>query len=142
MAATKLNVNWYAVSLGSTNFTKVTGLKIDNKGDLLSFTGDIDRFATVKINHQNDPMVTITSGDIASVRACPPGTRGTFAATLKDAKNQTASSAAGDITFAGVGGIVGNNPVSGSHKQFASGDVMVEFESTDGLTNPLSSTVA
>ena len=89
-------MNWSLVSFtpvgGSTQlFTGVSSVKIDAGGSLAKFSGDADRFNTTVVCDFNEPSIEIQTADAAAVRANPPGTVGTFAATLNDARNGSGS---------------------------------------------------
>ena len=81
---------------------------------------------------------TLASADVAAIYAMPPGTRSSLVATLNDAKGGV-TSGNGARTFTLANAVVENNPISGAHRQFASGTVTFQAESSDGSTNPLSS---
>lgn len=147
MPATRRNVNWYGVGFTPVGgslipITGVTGIDYDPNGNLLKFSGDMDRFNSTVIADFSDPTVTITTADTAAIRSLPFGTRGVLVFTHKDAKNQAATSGPGDITYTFSGAIVMNNPISGQHRQYGTGRLVICAESTDGLTNPMASAVA
>src|SRR5207253_794461 len=101
MPATKRYMNWSGVSFTpnggtATTITGVTSIAIDPGGNLVKFSGDGDRYNTMVVNDHNDPVITIQAADLAAIRANPPGTIGTFTATLQDARNGTGT---GAITF-------------------------------------------
>jgi hypothetical protein len=143
MAATKRFMNWTGVGFtpagGSlTSITGVSSVSIDPGGTLAKFSGDGDRYSTTIVNDMNDPKVSVQSADLAAVRANPSGTAGVFVATFNDAKNGTG---AGAITFT-VAGVVDNNAIQGAHRQFGQGTFSLSGWSSDGVTNPISVTVA
>jgi hypothetical protein len=149
MPSQKVAVNWRGVSFtptgsnNATSITGVTGVEVDPNGNLIKFSGDIDRYPTTIVNDFIDNMITITAADLAALRSLPPGTRGAMAAIHKASPNQTATTATGDMTYTITGpqGIVQNNPTGGQHRQFGQGRLLVCAESTDGLTNPLATAV-
>ena len=144
MAATKRFMNWTAVTFTPlsgtpTLITGVTSIEIDSGGNLLKFSGDGDRYSTIVVNDFNDPTVTVHSADLAAVRSLPVGTAGTFTATHNDALNGTGS---GSMTYTLANAVVAANPVHGSHRQFGQGTLTLTAYSLDGITNPLSVSVA
>lgn len=144
MPASKRFMNWTGVAFTpsggtATPITGVTSVSIDTGGNLLKFSGDGDRYNTTVVNDHNEPVVTVHAADLAAVRANPPGTVGTFTATHNDARNGTGS---GAITYTLANAVVATNPVQGSHRQFGQGTVTIAAFSTDGVTNPLSTTLA
>ena len=144
MSATKRSMNWTAVSFtpnGGTaaTITGVSAITINAGSTLNKFAGDGDRYYTTVVNDMNDPTVTIQAADLASIRANPPGTVGTFTATLSDARNGTGS---GSIAYTLVNAVVADSVISGAHRAFGQGTLTLSAFSTDGVTNPLSTTIA
>jgi len=148
MPATLRQFNWRAVTItptagSATVLTGVTQVGIDENSIAAKFSGDGDQGPTTVIREFVDAMITIALADIAKVRALTGGTRGAFSAIFKDAKQTGATAATGDITFA-IGDpklFVVNNPISGAHRQFGGGQLLLCTEWADGATNPLSSAV-
>ena len=140
MAASKRFMNWSLVSFtpagGSvTVYTGVTSVKIDSGGSLAKFAGDADRYNTTVVNDMNDPSITIECADAFAIKANPPGTVGTFAATLNDARNGTGS---GAITYTAVNAVVADDSTNAAHRKYASNSLTFALFSSDGVTNPLS----
>ena len=143
MSASKRFMNWSGVSftpLGGQALviSGVTAIEIETNGNLLKFSGDGDRFFTTVVNDVMDPSITVHTADLASIRAYPPGTIGTFTATLNDARNGSGS---GAITYTLTNAVVASGNVRGSHRQFGQGTLVLSSFSADGLTNPLSTTI-
>jgi hypothetical protein len=128
--STKRYMNWTGVSFtpqGGT-LTAITGVStvaIDNGGSLIKFSGDGDRFNTTV--------------DLAIVNTWPVGTVGTVVATHNDAKNGVGT---GAITYTLTNAVLSKRPLSGAHRQFGQGTITFECFSSDGVTNPLSTTIA
>jgi hypothetical protein len=144
MPATNRFMNWTGVTFTPTGGTAstingVTSVAIDPGGHLLKFAGDGDRYSTTVVNDFNDPVVTVQSADLAAIRANPSGTVGTFTATHNDAKN---GSGTGAITYTLANAIIANSPIQGAHRQFGMGTLTLTAFSTDGVTNPLSTSIA
>lgn len=144
--ATKRFMNWTNVTFTpdgdnapTTTFTGVTTVTLDAGGSLIKFSGDGDRYNTTVVNDHNEPTATVECADVASVRANPIGTAGTFTATFNDARNGTGT---GAITYTLANAVVSKGSVSGAHRQFGKGTFAVEAYSTDGITNPLSTSVS
>src|SRR5436305_9581270 len=117
MAATKRHFNWTAVGFTPTAgtllaITGVTDVRVDPRGTVQSFSGDGDHLPTTKVSDYQDPMVTITTADIAAARTLAPGTRGTLTATHLDAKN-LGGVAGGAYTITMTAAIVENTPYGG-----------------------------
>jgi len=138
MASTKRSVNWTTVTYNSATITGVTAVSFDTGGSLLPFSGDGDKYPTTIINEMNNPTASVTTADVAAATAIPPGTRSSLVATLNDAKNGVTASGGGR-TFTLANAIAQSNPVSGQHRQYASATLTFLAESSDGTTNPLSS---
>lgn len=144
MSGTKRFMNWTGVTFTPLNgtpvpITGVTSIQINSGGNLVKFSGDGDRFSTTVVNDFNDPTITISSADLGAVRAFPVGTVGTFVATHNDARNGVGS---GAITYTLTNAVVASNPVQGTHRQFGQGSLVLTAFSTDGVTNPLSTSTA
>jgi|GEM_PF-1422715 len=145
MAATKRQMNWSGVTFtppGETpvlrTATGVTQVQIAVGGSLVKFSGDDDRFPTTVVNDFSDPSIAITSADENWIFSFPSGTRGTIAATHKDAKGASG----GSITFTMINAVAESPSAGGSHRQIGSGTITFYAESADGSTNPLSFALA
>ncbi len=144
MSATKRFMNWSGVAFTpvngtATTITGVTSVTIDSGGSLARFSGDGDRYVTTMVNDFNEPLVTIHSADLASIRANPVGTVGTFSATHNDAKNGVGT---GAVTYTLANAVISACQVSGAHRQFGQGTLTLTAFSSDGITNPISTSVA
>jgi hypothetical protein len=140
MSATKRFMNWSGVTFTpvngvATTITGVTSVAIDSGGSLARFSGDGDRYVTTMVNDFNEPVVTVHSADLASLRANPVGTVGTFTATHNDAKNGNGS---GSVTYTLANAVVSACQVQGAHRQFGQGTLTLNAFSSDGVTNPIS----
>jgi hypothetical protein len=144
MAASKRQMNWTGVGFtptggSATSYTGVKSVKIDSGGSLAKFAGDGDRYNTTSVNDFNEPTVEVEAADIVALEANPVGIVGTLTATWNDAKNGTG---AGAITFTFSNAQVASINVSGKHRDFGMGSVKFELFAPDGVTNPISSSVA
>lgn len=146
MAVTATNrfMNWTGVTFTPLNGTPtlikgVTSIHIESGGSLVKFSGDGDRYSTTVVNDFNDPTITIQTADLASVSSFPVGTVGTFTATLNDARN---GSGTGAMVYTLTNAIIASNPVQGKHRQFGLGVLTMTAYSSDGVTNPLSISIA
>ena len=144
MSATKRFMNWTGVAFtaingSSTTISGVTSVTIDSGGSLARFSGDGDRFVTTMVNDFNEPTVTVHSADLSALRANPVGTVGTFSATHNDAKNGVGT---GAVTYTLANAVVSGCQVQGAHRQFGQGSVTLGAFSSDGVTNPLSTSIA
>jgi hypothetical protein len=140
MPATKRFMNWSGVTFtplsgSATTITGVTSVSIDSGGSLAKFSGDGDRYVTTMVNDFNEPVVTIHSADLASLLANPVGTVGTFTATNNDALNGLGS---GAVTYTIANAVVAACHVQGAHRQFGQGSLTITAFSSDGVTNPIS----
>jgi hypothetical protein len=144
MAATKRFMNWTGVTFTPLNgtptpMTGVTSVQFATGGSLLKFAGDGDRYSTTVVNDFNDPVVTVQTADLMAVLSFPVGTVGTFTATHNDARNGTGT---GAITYTLTNAVIASNPVHGSHRQFGQGTLTLTAFSPDGVTNPMSISIA
>ena len=143
MAATKRQMNWTAVSFYPTGgsaltATGVTSCSIDLGGSLVKFSGDGDRGPSTVVNDFNEPMVKITTADIAWATQFAPGTVGVLTLTHNDAKLATV----GAIVYTMTPAVVQSPSNSGQHRQIGSADIDFVGVFSDGQTNPLSFTRA
>lgn len=146
MAATKRNMNvrasQFAITGGATiSLTGVTNFGYDYGGSTQDFSGDADRYPTTIVNDMNVPSVSVTTADLAAANSLPPGTRGTYSCTVKDAKNPSSSALSGDIAVTLSNAIVSTNSATAAHRSFSSANLSIKAESTDGATNPLAFSV-
>jgi hypothetical protein len=137
-------MNWTGVTFTpfngtATAITGVTGVAIDSGGSLAKFSGDGDRYSTTVVNDYNEPTVTVQAADLAAIRANPAGTAGTFSATHNDARNGIGT---GAITYTLTNAVIATNSIRGSHRQFGQGTLTLTSYSSDGVTNPLSTSTA
>ena len=144
MSTTKRFMNWTGVTFApinstATTITGVTSVTIDAGGSLAKFSGDGDRYVTTMVNDFNDPVVTIHSADLSALRANPVGTVGTLSATHNDAKNGVGT---GAVTYTLTNAVVAACQVQGAHRQFGQGTVTFGAFSSDGITNPISTSIA
>ena len=144
MAASKRFMNWTSVSFTPLNgsaapINGVTSIQIDSGGSLLKFSGDGDRYNTTVVNDFNEPTVTVHTADLVAVSAFPVGSVGTFTATHNDARN---GSGTGAVTYTLTNAVVASNPLHGTHRQFGQGVLTLSAYSPDGVTNPLSISIA
>ena len=133
---TKRFMNWTTTTFNSVTITGVTSVQFDFGGSTAEFAGDGDKFPTTIVTDMNNPSVTVQAADIAALVAMVPGTRSTFASTFNDAKNGITASSGGR-TFTLANAIVATNSGGGQHRQFGSESVTFHAESSDGTTNPL-----
>ena len=137
-------MNWSGVSFtpdgGSTAIliTGVTSVAFDSGGSLQKLSGDGDRYNTVIVNDFNEPTAKIMTNDIGSCRSIGVGTVGVLVATHNNAKYGSGS---GSITYT-MRSICSKNGFGGKHRAFGDADIEFDGYSTDGQTNPLSSSVA
>ena len=136
MSATKAQINWTAVSHGSTNLTRVTNAMFGQGGSLIKFKGDTDLFPTIIANVDNEPHASVTTADVGTMMGITPGTTATLNATLNDAKAATG----GAVVFALANAVFANADTQAQHAQFATVTGTWQAFSTDGSTNPLSFT--
>jgi hypothetical protein len=144
MSATNRFMNWTGVTFtplsgSSTTITGVTSVTVDSGGSVARFAGDGDRFVTTMVNDFNDPVVTIHAADLGSLQANPVGTVGTLTATHNDARNGAAT---GAITYTVSNAVVAACQIHGAHRQFGQGSLTIGAFSSDGVTNPISTSVA
>ncbi len=143
MPASKRFMNWSGVTFTPQggqplSITGVTAIEIDTNGQLLKFSGDGDKFYTTVVTDVMDPTVTIHTADLAAIRATPLGSLGSLSATFNDARNGNGT---GAITYTLSNAVVASGAVRGTHRQFGHGTIVFSSYSSDGITNPLSTTI-
>jgi hypothetical protein len=139
MAATKLQMNWSGVSFGATAITRITTMDINPNGSLIHFKGDDDRYPVVVVNPDNEPSVSITSGDVGTIYGFAAGATGTITATLNDARGATVGSG-GAINFTVINCVFSAPTMSAGHGSIASATGNWSAYSPDGQTSPVSFT--
>jgi hypothetical protein len=133
MSATKANINWTAISHGSTNLTRVSTANFGQGGSLIKFKGDTDQFPTIIAAVDNEPHASITTADVGTLFGITPGTTATLTATLNDAKG----AAGGGVVFTMLNAVFENADAQGRHANFASVTGTWQAYSSDGSTPPL-----
>ena len=141
MAISKAQINWTGVSffptgLSSVPITRVTAGMFSAGGKLLKFKGDTDLYPTIISCPDQEPNASFTTADVGTMMGFAPGTSGSLAATLNDAK----AVAGGAVVFALSNAVFENASATGQHAQFATVTGTWQAYSSDGVTNPLSFT--
>jgi hypothetical protein len=148
MAATRRYMNcktftFTPISGSPLTLTGKTRVAIDFGGNLVTFSGDGDRFPTTIVNDMTAPTMSIDSADIGTlVTNFPPGTRGTAVAVISDAKNPAGGVGSGELTATLSNAVVHNSNANGQHRQFSTGTMDLQAESADGVTSPLAFVIA
>jgi hypothetical protein len=130
---TKAQINWTAVSHGSTNITRVTTASFGQGGSLIKFKGDTDQYPTIIANVDNEPHASLTTTDVGTLFGITPGTTASLTATLNDARLVTG----GAVVFVMANAVFENADAQGQHAQFATVTGSWQAYSSDGSTNPL-----
>ena len=138
MAHTGLQMNWGAVGftpLSGTllSFTKVDSVSFELGGQLLTYSGDLNIFPTVKVNNMNEPKASLKTSNPGQIMNLVTGTIGSFTATSKDAKGVST----GDIVYVLSNAVIGSPSTDGGHAAFQTATLPFESFSTDGVTSPL-----
>lgn len=136
MAATRANINWAAVTFGTTSISRVTSGAFGLGGKLLTFRGDVDLYNTVVANVVNEPHAAFTTADVGTMMGLAPGATATLAATLNDAKGAVG----GAVVFTLNNAVFESAQAQAHHAQFGSVVGTWQAFSSDGVTNPLSIT--
>lgn len=143
MAASKRQMNWTPVvwtpSGGSASTaTGVTNVRVAGGANFVRFGGDGDIYDTLVVLATANPTITITTADEIWLMGIAVGGRGTVAATHKDARGATG----GNLTLTLTGAVADAPDLGGQHRQIGSGSINFSAESADGVTNPLSYSLA
>ncbi len=117
----------------------VTSVRFGTGGAVDKFYGDGDLYPSTIVYSREEPSITITSGNVAALLQLPGGTRGTFTVTLMDAVNKLST---GAITFTVIGCVVRMLDLNGQHKQFPGPTLTIDVGAADGITNPVSTSIA
>jgi hypothetical protein len=141
MAISKAQINWTGVSFtptggGATSITRVTAGMFGQGGRLVKFKGDTDLYPTIIAAPTVEPHASFTTADVGTMMGFAPGTGGSLAATLSDAK----AAAGGAVVFALSNAVFENAAATGHHAEFATVTGTWQAYSSDGVTNPLSFT--
>jgi hypothetical protein len=142
--ATKRNVNWVNVTFTPSGgaaivLNGVTQIQLPMGGKLLQFKGDNDLYPTTIVPDGAEPKATVTTADMVDVVSLPIGTVGSFACTIRDAKNGIGT---GAITYTAALAIVEDTTDAAQHAQFGVSQIVIMGVSPDGQTNPFVRTVA
>ena len=137
MAATGLQVNWKNVSFEGTVIDRVTNVSIATNPQNIKFKGDDARYAQVIVNVNNEPSISVTSGNVGVIMGLPLNGAGTVQATHKDARGQ----AGGDVVYS-MDCIITDLSSSGAHAAFGTASALFEGVSADGITSPIAFTRA
>lgn len=138
MAATKLNKGWSSVTVGGTTVAHVQSVSFGKGGQLLPYLGDNAVIPTVIAVQSSHPHGTVVSADLNALQGFAVGSNGTIVATQPDAIGATG----GTITWTLANAYVQNVDVQGSWGAYATGTISVLASSSDGVTPPLSVTLA
>jgi hypothetical protein len=143
MPSSKRHMNWKTVTFtiagGATvTLTGVTSIRVEPGGNVIKHSGDADHGPSLIVNDFQDTSITISGRDLANIHLLPPGTRGAVAATHLDAKDQSGATGTGAYILGLANAVVVNNPGGGDHRQFGDGQIVINGEWPDGITNPLS----
>lgn len=143
MPATKRQMNWTGLSMtpsggSAVTPTGVTNVQYRHQGSVQKFSGDGDRFPTTVVADFADPMFVVTVADINAILGLF-GQRGSFTVTHKDAKLAAGGSI--QYTAANPAAVYFDGDAGGAHRQFGQGTLNVCFESADGQTNPVSTSL-
>jgi hypothetical protein len=141
MAISKAQINWTGVAFTPTSgsavpITRVTAGMFGLGGHLIKFKGDTDQYPTIIASPTQEPHASFTTADVGTMMGFAPGTAGSLAAQLNDAKGQTG----GAVLFALINAVFENASATGQHAQFATVTGTWQAFSSDGVTNPLSFT--
>lgn len=137
-------VNWSGVSFTpsggtATPITRVRSVSVNPRPKVLTGSADADLYPTTKRVIYADPSVEVETEDISITSVLSVGTRGSFTATLLDAVNADGT---GAITVTLTGAIIVDGPWSDQHQAFGSVRIPMEAETADGVTPPLSISIA
>jgi hypothetical protein len=141
MSISKAQINWTGVSFtptggSATGITRVTAGMFGQGGHLIKFKGDTDLYPTIIAAPTIEPHASFTTADVGTMMGFAPGTGGSLAATLNDAKAVTG----GAVVFALANAVFENASATGHHAQFATVTGTWQAYSSDGVTNPLAFT--
>jgi hypothetical protein len=137
-------MNWKSVTTktaagSAIPLTQVMDVQEVNSEGLEPWQADGNLYPTLMIRATATRGVTITSGDVAGMKAVPRGVPLTVVAILYDAVNGVGS---GALTETWTNAVVADIPASGASNKFAGGSITFICYSTDGSTDPNTSVQA
>jgi hypothetical protein len=141
VAISRANINWTGVAFtptggSATSITRVTAGMFGQGGHLIKFKGDTDQYPTIIAAPTVEPNCSFTTADVGTMMGFAPGTGGSLAATLNDAK----AAAGGAVNFTLSNAVFESASATGQHAQFATVTGTWHAYSSDGVTNPLAFT--
>lgn len=138
-------MNWTGVTVkyGTTpttiNLSEVTDIDIGKDGEVKRWSADAAIFAKALVVKNKKRSLTIKGGAINKLASIPEDTPCVVTAVLNDLYNGAGS---GAITAVLNNAICTSNPFRGKNNDFGTGDLTFEAYSADGVTDPLTLTIA
>jgi len=108
-------------------------MDINPGGTLVKFKGDTNIYPVVIANADNEPTVSITSGDVGTLYGIAIGATGTITGTLNDALQASG----GAINFTVSNAVFRGPSMSAQHAAFASATGNWDCFSSDGTMSPI-----
>lgn len=144
MAATNLFMNWSSVSFTPTGgsaltIEEVTDVDFGFGSSLQDWYADAATFPKLSLSKELKRTAKVTTGRVAKLLTIPINTPGTFRATLDDAVNGIGT---GAISFVLGPCILSDSPFKGTVNRYATGDLTFSAYAPDGITDPLTATIA
>ena len=141
MSISRANINWTAVaftpaSASAIPITRVTAGMFGQGGQLIKFKGDTDQYPTIIAAPTVEPNASFTTADVGTMMGFAPGTGGSLAATLNDAK----AAVGGAVNFTLSNAVFETASATAQHAHFATVTGTWQAFSSDGVTNPLAFT--
>lgn len=119
--------------------TEVQNIGYDPKAKLIQASGDADLYDTAVALVSIAPEITIESQNLIALQSLVPGTHGTLTYILHDFYNGTGT---GAITRTITGCVVGSPTQDSKHRQAATGRLVLQAFSADGITSPVAESIA
>lgn len=119
--------------------TGVQSCDVDPQGQSIAGMGDADAGPSSRHQTQTDPQATLEMQHLAILTTLPPGTKGIFTVTFRDADNGIGP---GALTQTLNPAMIENTTRSSRNKQYGTGRITIRTWRPDGKTNPLRDTVA
>jgi hypothetical protein len=142
MATSRRYRNWTSVSFATTAIDGVKSVSIDPQISDIREAADADQGPTHGTAVFSAPTITVDTINAMSLNATLAGAKGVFTATLNDSYNGVAASGGAATFTTNSLTYIMHGPISGAFNTLATRALVFHTVWVDGVTNPISVTIA
>lgn len=147
LVPSKRQINWSAVSFTpsggvAVSMTNVQDVSIESNAQSISGDGDANIYNTFLRVVKQSPSVSVTTQDGSLYNSIIVGAVGVWVGTHNDATNTTGGTGSGALTYTLNNAVVDHSNASGSHAQLGTRQFVFKSFSVDGVTSPLTMSIA